>query len=64
MRKQELKDFVKQNHKDFGGTMNNQDIAKQAGVTNARISQIKGDLRKETLDKVSKMGQEMQPEAA
>ena len=44
--------------------MNNQDIAKQAGVTNARISQIKGKLRKETLDKVSEMGQEMQPEAA
>ena len=64
MRKQELKDFVKANHTDFGGSMTNAQIAKQAGVTNARISQIKSEMKSATLDKISEMGQEMQPEAA
>lgn len=44
MRKQELKDYVKANHKDFGGSMSNQQIANHAMVSNARVSQIKKEL--------------------
>jgi hypothetical protein len=41
MKGKELKDFVKSNHKDFGGSMTNAEIAKQCEVSNARVSQIK-----------------------
>lgn len=44
MKGQELKDFVKSNHKDFGGSMSNQQIANHAMVSNARVSQIKKEL--------------------
>lgn len=64
MKGQELKDFVKSNHKDFGGSMTNAEIAKQCEVSNARVSQIKGELKSQTLDKISEMGQEMQTESA
>ena len=44
MKGQELKDFVKSNHKDFGGSMTNAEIAKQCEVSNARVSQIKKEI--------------------
>lgn len=44
MKGQELKDFVKSNHKDFGGSMSNQQIANHAMVSNARVSQIKKEI--------------------
>lgn len=44
MKGQELKDFVKSNHKEFGGSMSNQQLANQAMCSNARISQIKKEL--------------------
>jgi len=64
MKGQELKDYIKQNHKDFGGSMTNQQIANHAMVSNARVSQIKSELKSAILDKVSEIGQEIQPEAA
>lgn len=47
MKGQELKDFVKANHTDFGGSMSNSEIAKQAEVSQPRISQIKKKLKEE-----------------